>query len=422
MAVRSFSPFRHRAFLLVWLGALVSNVGTWMETTALSFFVADTSRPSASGFVAAAGFIPTALLGPVGGAWADRFDRRRIMYCTNALSAVIAGSVAVLVASGNATPGRLALFSFVGGCTGAIGFPAFQATLPDLVPPDELVAAIGLSSTQWNLGRILGPMAAAIAISIGGVSTALWVNAISFLAVIVALSFAAIPHRQGVKRAVWRAVADGVRFVRTTPAVRAMVPVMLGVVFLGGPFIGFIAQMATNVFGARQGGTGLLVTSQGIGAVIAGASMGSLSSRFGVSRVLAGAVCLLGPALVAYGSSPSLWFAAPALVVVGGCYMSVLSCCTSITQQSAPSELRGRAMSVNNFVLGAAYPIGLLVQGYIADHTSLRVVTVGAGIAIAVAVVSGRLVRPGQLRPITVAGSQLLPHTTTTTRSPASGA
>ena len=83
MPVRSFSPFRHRGYLLVWVGALVSNIGTWMETTALSYFVADTSSAGASGLVAAAGFIPTALLAPLGGAWADRFDRRRIIAVSN---------------------------------------------------------------------------------------------------------------------------------------------------------------------------------------------------------------------------------------------------------------------------------------------------------------------------------------------------
>ena len=121
---------------------MVSNVGTWMETTALSYYVADTSKASWSGVVAAAGFLPTAILSPVGGAWADRFRRRTILIVTNSISVVVAGSVAALVASGHATPALLALFALAGGCTNAIGFPSFQTTLPDLVPPEELVAAM----------------------------------------------------------------------------------------------------------------------------------------------------------------------------------------------------------------------------------------------------------------------------------------
>ena len=400
MASATLAPFGHRAFLFVWVGALVSNVGTWMETTALSFYVADTSNVRSSGLVAAAGFLPSAVLSPVGGAFADRFDRRRIMITTNTISGCIAAAVAMLVASGNATPLRLAGFSLLGGCTMAIGFPAFQATLPDLVPSEHLVAAIGLSSTQWNLGRILGPTAAAVAISIGGISSALWVNAASYLAVVAAVILARIPRRVGIHRSVLQAARDGIHFARSTPAVRAMVPIMATTVFLAAPFLGFVAQMATNVLGRGQGGTSMLVTAQGIGAVTAGASMGALSARFGVRNVMAGAVLLLVPALVLYGLSPSIWFAGVALILAGGCYMAALSSFTSITQQSATSEVRGRAMVVNNFLLGSTYPLGLLVQGAIADAATLRAVTVGSGVALGVIALLLHLVRPGHTVPI----------------------
>jgi MFS family permease len=403
MASTSFAPFRYRSFLLVWMGALVSNIGTWMETTALSYYVADTSKASWSGIVAAAGFLPTALLSPFAGAWADRFHRRTIMICTNSVSAIIAGSVALLVAHGSATPGLLALFSLAGGCANAIGFPSFQATLPDLVPPDDLVAAIGLSSTQWNLGRIIGPAAAGVAIWVGGVPAALWCNAASFLAVIVAISFARIPRSPRTKRPIIAAIRDGIRFAKNNEAVRSMVPLMIAVTFITAPFIGFIAQMATKVFHTKQGGTSLLVTAQGVGAVIAGASMGALNKRFGLRRTMVGSTCLLAPALVAYGLSPNIAFAALALAVTGGAYMASLSSFSTITQQSAPSELRGRAMAVNNFILGSAYPLGLFIQGPLADNTSLRAVTVGSGVVFGGVMVVGRLMKPRRTEPIHLA-------------------
>lgn len=403
MASTSFAPFRHRAFLLVWMGALVSNIGTWMETTALSYYVADTSKASWSGIVAAAGFLPTALLSPFAGAWADRFHRRTIMICTNSVAVVIAGSVALLVANGSATPGVLALFSLAGGCANAIGFPAFQATLPDLVPQEDLVAAIGLSSTQWNLGRILGPSAAGLAIWAGGVPAALWCNAASFLAVIIAISIARVPPSPRTKRPILAAIRDGVRFAKGNDAVRSMVPVMIAVTFITAPFIGFIAQMATKVFHTKQGGTSLLVTAQGVGAVIAGASMGALNNRFGLRRTMVGSTCLLAPALVIYGASPNIAVAAIALAFTGGAYMASLSSFSTITQQSAPAELRGRAMAVNNFILGSAYPLGLFIQGPIADATSLRAVTVGSGLAFAAVLGIARLVSPRHTAPIGLA-------------------
>lgn len=386
--------------MLVWLGAMISNVGTWMETTALSYYVADTSQNTWSAVVAAAGFLPTAFLSPVGGAWADRFDRRKVLIWSNATSCVIAAAVALTVETGRATPMLLAGFSLLGGCVFAVGFPSFQATLPDLVPREELVAAIGLSSTQWNLGRILGPAVAAGAIWIGGVPTALWINAASFIAVIVAIASAEIPKSTRTKRLVREATRDAIQFGRSDPAVRAMVPLMVTVAFFGGPFIGFLAQMATKVFDSAQGGTSLLIAAQGVGAVVAGASMGHLTSKFGLRNVTIGWVVALGPALVLYGASPNLWVSSVALAVCGGCYMGCISSFSSITQQSAPDALRGRALIVNNFVLGFAYPVGLMIQGPLADATSLRAVTIGSGAAIFAVLLVRRLVQPGFTEPI----------------------
>lgn len=400
MAARSFAPFRHRSFALMWAGALVSNIGTWMETTALSYHVAATSSASASGLVAAAGFLPTALLSPVGGAWADRFARQRILVLANGAALVIAAAVAALVGSGHATPGNLAVLALAGGCAGALGFPAFQAALPDLVPADELVAAIGLSSTQWNLGRILGPSLAAVAIAAGGVPAALWVNAATFAVVIAAVVAAALPRLAGVRRSVRAAVRDGVDFARRTPGPRAMVPLMVIQVFVTAPFIGFIAQMATNVLGRGQTGTTVLVTAQGVGAVAAGASIGPLAHRWGLRRILVGSIVLCAPALVAYGAAPNLALAAGGLTVLGGAYMASLSACTTVTQKAATPELRGRAMAVNNFVLGSCYPIGLLVQGFAADRTSLRVVTIGSGSALAAALGLAFAIDPARADPI----------------------
>ncbi len=382
---------------------MISNIGTWMETTALSYYVADTSENTWSAVVAAAGFLPTAFLSPVGGAWADRFDRRKVLVMSNATSCVIAAAVALTVQTGHATPLLLAGFSLLGGCVFAVGFPSFQATLPDLVPKEELVAAIGLSSTQWNLGRILGPVVAAGAIWMGGVSTALWINAASFIVVIAAISAAAIPKSPRTKRLVREATRDAIEFGRTDPAVRAMVPLLVTVAFFGGPFIGFVAQMATKVFGSAQGGTSLLIAAQGVGAVVAGASMGHLTERFGLRNVTISWVMALGPALVLYGAAPHLWASALALAVCGGCYMGCLSSFSSITQQSAPDALRGRALIINNFVLGFGYPLGLMIQGPLADATSLRAVTIASGAAIFGVLLIRRLLQHGFTDPIATA-------------------
>ena len=385
----SLAPFHSRSFTVMWFGALVSNIGTWMETVALSYYVADTTgKPSWSAVVAAAGFIPAAIVGPIGSAMADRLDRRRVLITTNALAALIAAILAVWVGHGNAGPGGIAALSFVAGAVAMFGFPSFQTALPDIVPREHLVAAVGLSNAQWNLGRILGPALAALAMTIGGITTALWCNVVSFGAVIIAVLAARLPHRVGVRRPIFRALADGARFARHHAGMRRMLALMIATILIGSPFIAFVSQMATNVFGGTAKATSLLVTAQGIGAVTAAFTLGGLTNRLGVWRLLTGAVLLMGPALVLYAVAPKLWMAAIGLAFVGLLYGYCFTSFAGVAQQSAPDEMRGRVLAVNSFVLGLLFPVGTLIQGALADVAGLRWVTAASGVTLlAVAIV-----------------------------------
>jgi len=385
MPSHTLAPFGSRRFATMWVGSLVSNIGTWMEAVALGYYVADTTgRAGWSAVVAAASFIPTAVLAPVGAAMADRLNRRRVLVTTQALSAVVAAVMAVWVGSGEATPAGIAALGFIAGSVSSFGFPSFQTTLPELVPRDQLVAAVGLSNAQWNLGRIVGPAFAAIALAVGGIGLALWINAFSFLAVIAAVLVAKVPTRRGEPRPVWQALGDGVRFARHDARMREMVAVMFVVVLLAAPFIAFVPQMATNVHDGGAFATSFLVTAQGVGAVAAAFTLGAITRRFGLRHVMFGSSILLCPALVAYGAAPALWGAAIGLAVVGLAYGYAFTSFAGVTQDSAPNEMRGRALAVNSFILGTMYPVGTLLQGAIADETSLRVVTAASGVVLAV--------------------------------------
>ena len=384
MASASLAPFRSRDFSLMWVGALGSNIGTWMETVALGYHVADTTgKASWSAVVAAAGFLPSAVLGPVGSAMADRLRRQRVLLTTNAVSALIAAALAIWVGSGGATPLGIALLGALAGAVGAFGFPSFQTSLPDLVPREHLTAAVGLSNAQWNLGRIVGPTCAGVAIAAGGIQVALWCNAVSFGAVIVALLLVRFPDRRGVRRPVFAALADGVRFARTSSDMRRMLAVMLVVIGFGSPFIALVPQVATNVFDGDESATSLLVTAQGVGAVIAAFTLGTVTVKLGARRVLVAASAAMAVALVLYGSAPALWLAAPALTLVGMAYGYAFTSMSGIAQHAAPDEMRGRVLAVNTFVLGTLYPLGALLQGALADATSVRAVTAGSGLALA---------------------------------------
>ena len=368
----------------MWMGALVSNIGTWMETVALAYYVADTTgKASWSAVVAAAGFIPAAIVGPVGSAMADRLDRRRVLITTNALSALMAAILAVWVANGNAGPGGIAALSFIAGAVAMFGFPSFQTALPDLVPREHLVAAVGLSNAQWNLGRILGPTLRGT----GDDDRRDYHRAVvqrRQLRCGDSRRRGRQPPRPSKEsgRPIFRALADGAEFARHHPAMRRMLALMIATILIASPFIAFVSQMATNVFDGSEEATSLLVTAQGIGAVTAAFTLGGLTERLGVWRLLTGAVLLLGPALVLYAIAPALWVAAIGLAIVGLLYGYAFTSFAGVAQQSAPNEMRGRVLAVNSFVLGLLYPIGTLIQGALTDTAGLRWVTAASGLTL----------------------------------------
>lgn len=367
----------------MWIGALVSNIGTWMETVALSYYVADTTgKASWAAIVGAAGFFPSAVLGPIGSAMSDRLHRGRMLVATNALNGLIAATLATLVGTGRATPGIIALLALATGSVGAFGFPAFQNALPRLVPREHLVAAIGLSNAQWNLGRIVGPSLAGIAIALGGIGTALWCNAASFLAVIVCVLIVRLGPSGGEHRPVFGALADGFRFARRNADMRRMIPLMIVTILIGSPFIAFVSQMATVVFHGDERSTSVLVAAQGIGAVIGAFTLGWSTHRFGLWRVMTGSIAVFAAALVFYGAAPALWVAAIGLTGCGFGYGSSFTTFAGVSQEAATEDMRGRALAVNTFILGALYPIGALFQGWLSDAVGLRWVTGGSGVLL----------------------------------------
>jgi len=379
----ALAPFRSRSFRLMWTGALISNIGTWMESVALGYYVAHTTgKASSAAIVTAAGFIPAALVGPIGSAMSDRLRRRKVLVIGSLSSSVIAGAIAIWVGTGDARPGGLAVVAFLAGSVSAFTFPSFQTTLPTLVPRDQLVAAVGLSNAQWNIGRVIGPAMAALAIAIGDIQLALWCNAASYLAVCVAVLLVPFHQPPGVRRPIFGALADGIRFARTTPAMRSMLVVMIATIFIASPFIAFVPLMATDVFGGGSAATSLLVTSQGVGAVAAAFTLGSVTNRWGLQPVMIAAVITLCPALVLYGIAPRLWIAAISLAIVGLVYGYSFTSFMGVSQQSAPDELRGRVLAVNSFVLGTMFPFGTLLQGELADWAGLRRITIGSGVLL----------------------------------------
>lgn len=387
------SPLRYRNFALIWSAALLSNIGSWMQTVAVGILVtARTGQPGWTGLVAAAGFLPIGLLSPVGGVLADRLDRRSWLFLTTLGETGFALALAVLAGTGHASPAAVTLIVLGGGAMAAIGFPAYQAMLPDLVPPAELGAAISLSSAQFNLGRVIGPALAGLAIVAGGYGWAFAVNAFSFIAVLVALRLVRLPRPEPNRSSppLAQRLAEGARATSRSAGARFAVLLISVVALTASPFIALVPAVALEVFHSKATGTSVLVTSQGIGAVAGALAITPLVSRFGRRAVLLGDLVGVCAFLVAYAWAPDLWVAAGAILLVGACYIGVLAGCNTIVQLHAPAELRGRMLGIYMMALGILYPVGALAQGALANGAGLRVVTAGGAAVLLVVVAALR--------------------------------
>lgn len=398
LSLASLRPLRRRDFALVWSAALVSNIGSWLQTIAVGILVTElTGQARWTGLVAAAAFVPIGVLSPVGGAIADRVDRRRLLIGTTVGETVAAVLLAVLVGTGNASALAVTALVFAGGCMTALGFPAYQAILPDLVDRDDLLGASSLSMAQYNLGRVVGPVLAGAVLVAGSYTWAFALNAVSYGAVVVALLMVRLPAPapSDEPAGLWARIVAGARGAKTEPGCRTAILTIAVTALLLSPFIALIPAVTLKLFGGGEGATSLLIGAQGVGAVAGALSLASLARRYGRRRVLVANLLVLPFLLGAYAAAPTLAVATVVLVAVGAGYVGVLSGLGTVVQLRAPEALRARILSLYMVALGTVYPLGAVLHGTLGDRWGLRAVTAGGAVLYLVVLLAAGLARPG---------------------------
>lgn len=387
MVIASLQPLRHRSFALLWTAALVSNIGSWVQTVAVGVLVTTlTGQAGWTGLVAAAGFLPIGILSPVGGALADRADRRKLLIATKVGETFFAALLAVLVVGGHTGPVEVTLAVLGGGCMAALGLPAYQAVLPDLVPREQLLGAISLSSAQFNLGRVVGPALAGLVLVVGSYTWAFVLNAASYAAVLGVLLVVRLPPPMVTDdgKGLWRRITVGARGAAAEPGCRLAIATIGVVALLMSPFIALIPAVAIKVLDAGEGATSVLITAQGLGAVAGAFGLASMARRYGRRRVLLTNLFTLPVLLVLYALAPNLGTAAVALVAVGAGYIGILSGLATVVQLRAPTGLRARILSLYMVALGTVYPVGAVIHGALGDRVGLRAVTIGSALLFVV--------------------------------------
>ncbi|MCA8091370.1 MFS transporter [Burkholderia anthina] len=386
---RSLRSFNYR----VWAaGALVSNVGTWIQRTAQDWLVLTQLThhdASAVGIVMSLQFGPQLLLLPWTGYAADRFNQRRLLMTTQALMGGLALALGLLTVTGVVRLWHVYLFAFLFGCASAFDAPVRQTFVAELVGDRELANAVALNSTSFNAARMIGPAVAGFIIASVGTGWAFLINGVSFVAVLASLSLL----RAGQLRENARAghargsLLDGFRYVWQRPDLKATLAMLFLIGTFGLNFPLFISTMAAGVFHVDARGFGILSSMMAVG-TISGALLAARRERplfrhLWIGATVFGVGCTLG------AIAPSYWLFAAALVLTGIAAMTFTTSTNALMQLSTEPAMRGRVMALRLAVAFGGTPIGAPVAGWVANHLGPRwALGVGAASGFAAALVA----------------------------------
>jgi predicted MFS family arabinose efflux permease len=364
----TFAAFRYRNFRLIWLGNLTSNVGSWMQRVAQPWLVLAISHsPFLLGLDAFAADVPLLALLLVGGAVADRSDRRLIITVSQIVQMSSALLIAALVFAGRIHVWEIIALSVVVGTAQAFSIPAYGALIPALVEREHVGNAIALNSAQFNTSRVLGPVLAGIVMAGLGAGWCFALNAVSFLALIYAVHAIAIPRNVPAPREL-SSLRSGIRAILGDRELAALLMTVSLSSMFSGPILTFIPVLARDVYGVGPGGFSTLLAIFGLGALAGAmgvARLGSGRNAFRSASVSAGllALAVLAIAFVKtiVGASVLLWLGGVAFI---GCN----AIANTELQTRVPDHLRGRASSVFVLSFRGALPVGNLLTGLTVDR------------------------------------------------------
>ena len=385
---------RHRNYRIYWFGQIGSLTGAWMQSVAQPWLVLELGgSPLQLGLVLALMFAPSMILAPIGGVLADRVDKRRTLMAVNAVAMIQATTLFVLAATGVVEIWHVYVLALAAGFVNAIEMPVRQAFAAELVPPEDLVNAIALNSTSFNLSRVIGPAIAGVTIAAFGVAINFGINAVSYLSVLVSLWMLdgrVLRHITRPARfpSVRSSLAEGVRYALATPTVLWPLVLLGGMAIFAMNFQTLLPLFSRDTLALDSGGYGALFAALG-----AGSLLGSLILAFGTSRrpmlglmVGGGAAFLVLEFALGLARSPLLAF--PLVIGIGLASMLMVNTINVTIQNSVPDALRGRVMSLYVTVFAGTAPLGGLLAGALAQAFGAPVAfSLGAGLAVTVLVV-----------------------------------
>ena len=395
----TFRSFRHRNYRLFYAGNLLSNTGSWIQRIAQDWLALElTNSATALGIVTALQFGPALAFSLHGGRLADRFSKRQLIIWTNLASAATAGAIGILVLTDVITIGWLYGLALLSGIVGAIQAPIWQTFVHDLVGVDDLPNAIALNSTNFNIGRLLGPAASGFLIALYGTGPSFIVNAVSF-----AFAIAALVMMRDDELYAMPPVADdadgsvraGLRYIRTRPDIMIILLIVATSGTFGLNYQMFMALMAKQEFGKTADAFGLLGSVMAIGS-IAGALYVARRRPAPTAGFVRGLALAFGSATAIAALSPTYGIYMAALPFCGFTALTMLASANAYVQLTTEPEFRGRVMGVYMLVFIGGTPLGSLSIGWLAETVSARAAIVfGGGIVVLVALITALRPMPG---------------------------
>lgn len=388
--VKRFSALQYRDFRLFWFGQIISLSGTWMQSVAQGWLVYSlTKSPFYLGLVAASGSLPILLFTFAGGIAADRFRKRNVLLLTQASSILPALLLGILTDINVIAVWQVALLAAVLGTINAFDVPARQSFIIEMVGKSNLTNAIALNSAAFHGARMIGPVIAGITIASIGLPACFYLNALSFVAVIIALSKIKVSGDiREISNGIVKDFIEGIQYIKSDSEIYRIMLLIAVISLIGMPFITLLPIFAVEVLGRGPEGFGFLVGATGVGALTAALFLAFKGDIKEKNRFLSLSALCFSILLFIFSISRNFYLSIAFLVFIGWSLVSFFAIANSFLQLSVPDNLRGRAMSVYTFVFLGTAPIGNSIMGIAADSIgTTKTVSIAAIICFFISII-----------------------------------
>lgn len=387
----ALAPFRHTTYAVVWTATVVANIGGWMYSAAASWLMTTLDpHPVMVSLVQVATTLPMVLFAVPAGALADIIDKRRYLLAVEIGVAVVSAIFAALVMRDLVTPASLLVFMFIVSCGTALDAPAWQSIVPQLVPRQDLSAAVAANSVGINISRAVGPALSGAITATLGVAAPFWIDAASNFATIGALLWWRRPPGAGNRplpaERLGSAIRAGVRYARNNPPLRATLLRCIAFCLFASAYWALLPLLARSQIGGGPGVYGLLLGAIGAGAVSAAFVLPRLKGMLGPDRLVAAGTIGTALAMVLYAIAHDTGTALAASLIAGACWIACLSTLNVSAQLALPEWVRGRGLAIYVTILFGAISLGSALWGEVAAAAGLPlahlIASAGALIAI----------------------------------------